>query len=361
MSRFSHASPPLDSVRQDPPSPETVETMLVAVTGATGHVGANVCRTLLARGYGTRALVRRSGPALEGLPIECVEGDVRDPVSLEGLVRGVDAVIHLAGRISIDGDPDGMVWRTNVEGPRNVAAACLSAGVRRLVHMSSFHAFRQEPIDEPLTEHRDRVGGDAWPYDRSKAAGELELERAVTQGLEVVILNPTAILGPHDYGPSLLGRALLDMIRGRTPALVPGGSDWVDVRDVAEAAVAALDRGGAGERYLLGGRWTTLATLARLVEEASGRPAPRLQVPGWIARAGVPLERWRARARGRPPLYTRQSLHALARSSRDVRHDKAARELGFRPRPLEETVRDTCAWFAERGGPASEVRSGAGP
>ncbi|MFV1986570.1 MAG: NAD-dependent epimerase/dehydratase family protein [Gemmatimonadota bacterium] len=319
------------------------------MTGATGHVGANVCRQLLATGADVRALFLSNRRSLDGLDVDLRRGDVLDRSSLDAAFQGANGVIHLAARISIHGDPDGSLWRTNTEGPRNVVDACLNAGVSRLVHMSSFHAFRQDPFDDPLTEQRAQVGSGAYVYDRSKAAGEREVDRGVEAGLSAIILNPTAIIGPHDFGPSLMGSALLDMYHGRTPALVPGGSDWVDVRDVATATISGLDRGRTGERYLLSGHWTTLRAFADLVAETTGRPAPRWNIPGGVLRAGLPIVQGWARMTGGAPLYTRQSLDALSASSRDVRHDRAREALGFDPRPLETTLRETFEWYGAMG------------
>ncbi len=323
--------------------------MRIAVTGAGGHVGGNVVRTLLESGHEVVALCRRDTRAVEGLEVTRASADVLEPRTLEPAFAGADAVIHTAGRISIEGDPDGSVRAVNVDGTRNVVRAALAAGVGRLVHFSSFHAFRQAPYDEPLTEARPPVGADGFPYDRSKAAGEREVLTGVERGLPAVILNPTAILGPHDHKPSLMGRVLLDLARGALPALVPGGSDWVDVRDVAGAAAAALERGRPGERYLLSGRWTSVAELAALAEAITGTPRPRLAVPLWLARIGVPFARLQARVAGTRPLYTHESLDRLVRSSRVVSHEKARRELGFDPRPLEETLADSYAWFRAAG------------
>ncbi len=322
--------------------------MKVAVTGATGHVGANVCRQLLERGVAVRALHRARTAAIDGLDIETVEADVLDAESLVRAFRGVDAVIHLAARISIDGDPGGLVSRTNVEGPRNVVRACLAEDVGRLVHMSSFHAFRQDPT-RALTEEVPAVEAEGYAYDRSKAAGEREVDEGVARGLHAVILNPTGIIGPFDFGPSLAGSGLLDMYRGRMPAIVPGGTDWVDARDVSAAAIAALDRGDAGDRHLLSGGWASLRELALRVAELSGRSPPRRTVPETVLRAGIPAIKLWSRASGTTPLFTRQSLDALTRSSRDIRHDRATARLGFSPRPLAETLADTFDWFRSVG------------
>jgi dihydroflavonol-4-reductase len=286
---------------------------------------------------------------LAGLDVEKAQGDVLQPETLREAFEGADVVFHLAARISIEGDPDGQVRAINVEGTRNVVEACLGAGVQRLIHFSSFHAFEQAPFDQELTEDRPPVSESAFPYDRSKVEGEREVLAGIEQGLPAVILNPTAIMGPYDYGPSLMGEALLDLYGGKLPAMVPGGSDWVDVRDVAAAAIASVERGRSGERYLLSGRWTTVAELASLAAQMTGRRAPRLTTPLWLARAGVPVMHLFGRVSGKRPLYTHESLDRLVRSSRSVSHAKASRELGFEPRPLETTLEDTYHWFRSVG------------
>ena len=269
--------------------------MKALVTGATGLVGANLCRTLVERSDTVVALCHSDSDALDGMDLERVPGDVLRTETLLDAADGADVAFHLAARISIDGDPDGQVRAVNVEGTRNVVTACLRAGVRRLVHFSSFHALTQAPFDDELTEDRPPVGPSAFPYDRSKAAGEREVLAGIERGLPAVILNPTAIIGPHDYRPSLMGEVLLDLYHGRLPSLVPGGSDWVDVRDVCDAAVSAAERGTPGERYLLGGGWTTVGELAALAESITARKGPRLTSPLWLARAGVPFVKLHSR------------------------------------------------------------------
>jgi len=328
--------------------------VIAAVTGASGHLGANLVRTLLDEGHAVRALVRDDVRALEGLPVERVPGDVLDPSSLAPLVAGADAVFHLAAHISIAGDRDGLVLRTNVEGPRHVAAACLAAGVPRLVHVSSIHALAADPAGAPVDEGRrpaDLEPG-APAYNRSKALGEREVLAAAARGLRAVILRPTAVLGPHDHKPSRMGRVLLALARGRMPGLVAGGFDWVDARDVARAAVAAARNGRAGGRYLLPGHWRTLSQVALAVAGWSGRPPPRLLVPMTLARLAAPLAEAWAHLAGGEALFTRESLHAL-RHYRGVRGDEAARDLGFAPRPFEETVRDALDWYRAQGWLAS--------
>jgi dihydroflavonol-4-reductase len=170
----------------------------------------------------------------------------------------------------------------------------------------------------------------------------------IARGLDAVIVNPTAILGPYDYGPSAMGRVLLDLYHRRLPALVEGGFDWVDVRDVVAGALAAADRAPAGARYLLSGARRTVRELAGLVQQVTGVRPPRLVSPMWLARVGAPFATAVARVAKKQPLYTRHSLHAL-RHHQLVSHDKAARELGYAPRPLVETLTAAYDWFRESG------------
>ena len=327
--------------------------MRCVVTGATGHVGGNLVRLLLQRGHAVRATIFEDGRALDGLhAVERVRADVLDPASLDEAIRDAEVVFHLAAVIAIAGKKDRM-RRVNERGARNVAEAALAAGVRRLVHFSSIHAFSHLPGDQPITEDRGPAEPDAMFYDQTKAAGEREVLAVAARGLDAVILNPTGIIGPHDYKPSHMGQVLLRLRQRKLPALVNGGFDWVDVRDVAAAALAAAQVGRAGERYLLSGSWASVAELAGVVEQVTGVPAPRWTSPMWLARAGAPVAATFNRLIGRRPLFTSSSLSAIRRH-RWVSSDKARQALGFRTRPLSETVRDTFAWFDHPAAPASE-------
>ncbi|MFO7566788.1 MAG: SDR family oxidoreductase [Enhygromyxa sp.] len=326
--------------------------MTVVVTGASGHLGANLVRGLLDRGERVRVLVHRSTAALAEIEdrLERVEGSVCEPASLGPAFAGADRVYHLAGVISIDGDPDGRVHQVNVEGTRNVAQACLEQGVGRLVHVSSVHAYDMDPRDEVLDETRRQVADSRRhsAYDRSKALSERAVREALEAGLDAVIVNPTGILGPVDFGPSRLGQLLGDLATGRLPALLDGGFDFVDVRDVAEGTIAAAERGRRGENYILGNSWASLRELAELVAAAGGKRPPILVSPVWAARLGVPFARVAARLSNSEPLFTRESLEVLI-SNRSISSRKARAELGYSPRPLARTVADTLAWFATNG------------
>jgi dihydroflavonol-4-reductase len=323
--------------------------MKIAVTGANGHVGANLVRTLLGQGHQVRAVCHAHKQGIEDLGLEFVTADVRDAPSLEQAFAGVELVYHLAARINISPGDEDEVHAVNVLGVRNVVAACSKTRVRRLVHFSSIHAFAAAPHDQPIDEERPlNDGRNVPPYDRSKAAGEREVRAGIERGLDAVVVNPTAILGPFDFGPSRMGQVLLDLYHRRLPALVDGGFDWVDVRDVVAGAIAAAERGKRGEKFLLSGEHRPVRELAQMAEELTGRAAPRFVSPMWLARVGAPFATAAARVVGKEPLFTSRSLHAL-RNHQMVSHGKATRELGYKPRPLRETLQASYDWFREAG------------
>lgn len=324
--------------------------MQVAMTGATGHVGANVVRALLEQGWKVRVLCREDVRALEGLDVERVRGDVRDPDSLRPLVAGAELVFNLAAHISLEGRARKGL-DVNVIGPRNVAAACLEAGVRRLVHVSSIHAFDDEPGHGPIDEDRPHVADPSRPaYGLSKAAGEREIDAAIARGLDAVIVNPTGVIGPHDYKPSRMGNVLASLATGRLPFVPSGGYDWVDARDVAAGAIAAAHRGVTGRRYLLAGTWASLGELGMQIDQILGRPRRRIQVPLWTGFLGVPFAAMKARLTGGTPGCTMDSIRVLLGETH-VSSARASAELGYAPRPQADTLRDILAWQASPASP----------
>ncbi len=221
--------------------------MLTAITGASGHVGINLTRALISRGRQVRVLSHTSNLGLEGLPVEYCRGDVADIDTLVAAFSGVRVVYHLAAHISLSMNDWPRCAQVNIEGTRNVIEACRRSRVQRLVHFSTIHTLRSEPLDTPIDESRPYVSSpDAPPYDRSKAAGEKLVRRAVDEGLDAVIINPTGVIGPFDYRPSHFGQALILIASGKMPVLIEGGFDWVDARDVAECAIKAEETAAAG-------------------------------------------------------------------------------------------------------------------
>ena len=323
--------------------------MTIAVTGANGHIGANLVRALIDKDRPARCLVHVNCQAIDGLDIEKVSGDIRDMESLCRAFQGVDVVYHLAASISLSMADWPRLEEINVTGTRNVVEACLRTGVRRLIHFSSIHALEQEPFTTPVDESRPLVESRRYPpYDRSKAAAEREVQRGIEKGLDAVIIYPTAILGPYDFQPSFFGEALVSIAQRKLPALVRGGFDWVDVRDVVAGAILAEEKAPAGGRYLFSGNWVSMCDIAAMVEEITGVSTSRPVCPLWLARIGAPFIKGISHLNGKRPLYTSVSLRAL-KSNRHISHERASRELGYKPRPFRETLADTLRWFEENG------------
>ena len=312
--------------------------MRTVVTGGAGHVGTNLVNALLADGHDVHVVDLR--PAPPGHRAGWTQTDVRDEAAMRRACEGAEVVYHLAAVISVVGERGGRVRSVNVDGTRSVAAAALHSRVRRLVHCSSVHAFDLRAggvVDESCPR---ALAGDLPAYDRSKAAGEEQIRRAVDRGLDAVCLNPTGIIGPDDERPSRMGTVLRALWRGRMPAIVDGGFDWVDVRDVVLALRSAAERGVTGESYLVPGHRLSVAELAHLAG-VSPRTAPT-----WLVKSVAPLATAVARCRpdGSALMPTREALHAL-HSFPVVDGAKAARDLGHRPRPMAETLADLRAYF----------------
>ena len=305
----------------------------------------------MARGARVRAVVPETEDrsCLAGLDVEFRSGDVRNFESLCNAFADAAVVYHLAGIVSITGDRGGRLRAVNVTGTRNAVRAALAAGVRRFVYTSSVHALPEPPCGVPLRETVQfdpaRVLGD---YARSKAEASREVLEGVRAGLDAVLVFPSGIIGPFDYRPSEMGQLLLDFCTGRLPAYVDGEYDFVDVRDVARALVAAAGRGRTGEGYLVSGHRITVRELLGALRHLTGIRGPRLRLPLWVAQAGVPFARAWCALRHRRPLFTSYSLKVL-RSNCLMDRSKAETELGHRPRPILETIAAALEWFRTAG------------
>jgi dihydroflavonol-4-reductase len=323
--------------------------MRIAVTGANGHVGINLCRKLIEQGHEVKALTHTNNQVIKTLPVTQIKGELLDKKSLFPLLSDVDVVFHLAAKISITGDPDGMVARINTEGTQNMLAVAVECKVKRFIHFSSIHAFQQRPQNQPLDETRPLVLNEGFAYDLSKAAGERAVMDAVNGGLDALVLSPTAIIGPADPEPSLIGNAVIDIYNHKIPSLVPGGYDWVDVRDIVDGAISAIENGRTGEKYLLSGNWHSLREFSGLIQLHSGRKTVSTVLPIWIARVGLPFIGLYSKISGTKPLYTSESLTIISEGNRMISNLKARNELNFSPRPLTETIKDFLEWLKTNG------------
>lgn len=325
--------------------------MKIAVTGGTGQIGTGLVKELIKQGHEVTALIldgKKLG--LEGLPIKFVEGNVLNRADCDKLCTGADVVFHLAAIVSINGDPNGHVWNVNVNGTHHMLDACVKQGIKKLVHFSSIHAYSTQPVEQPLDENRTLADENAFAYERSKAAGQkLVLEYVKKHGLNASVINPTGVLGYDDHLPSIKGKMLIDFCNGNIPMLTPGGFDWVDSRDVVKAAINAMHRGGAGECYLVSGKYYTLTEFANVIGKVTRKKMPKLIAPVWMMRMFLPFVQLYSKIANAEPLYTIESLKSLLEGNRQIDYSKAAIQLGHAPRPLEETIADSYAWFKQRG------------
>ncbi len=320
---------------------------MILITGATGHIGNVLVRELLERGHALRALVLPGEDCspLDGLAVELVEGDILKPETLGCAFCGVDTVFHLAGIISLMKEDLSLMERVNVQGTRNVIAACRDAGVKRLVHTSSIHAFQRVPCGQTVDENYPfDVDNAVGAYDRTKAMGSLEVLQAAREGMDAVIVCPTGVIGPYDYRLSEMGRLITGGLRSGVQFCIKGAYDFVDVRDVARGMALAGEKGRAGEVYILSGQPVALPLLLQLVGEVTGRAMAIINIPLSLARAAVRLMPLFYRLTRSRPLFTSYSLETITGNCA-FSNEKAVRELGYSTRSLRETVTDTVQWF----------------
>jgi dihydroflavonol-4-reductase len=321
------------------------------ITGASGFVGSAVTRELLRAGIGVRALVRRSSPRknLDGLDIEIVEGDMLDGAAMRQAAEGARYVFHVAADYRLWApDPD-EILRANIEGTRSVMEAARDAGAERIVYTSSVATLKLHedgtPADEsePLSEN-EAIGA----YKKSKVAAERLVERMVGEGLPAVIVNPSTPIGPRDVKPTPTGRIVIEAAKGRMPAYVDTGLNVVHVDDVGSGHIAALRRGRIGERYILGGENMSLADLLGRIARSVGRSPPTIRIPRQLIYPIAIGAEALARLTGKEPFVTLDGLR-LAKYRMYFSSAKAERELGYRPRPADEGIRDAIDWFRQAG------------
>ncbi len=324
------------------------------VTGATGLLGNNLVRALLAEGHEVRALVRSDLKAerlLGRTGAELVYGDMGDVRGFAAALEGCDTVFHTAAYFREYYGP-GNHWPAlmaiNVTGTLALAEAARARGVRRFVDTSSAGIIGRKPDGSP--------GDEATPpapvarrnlYLKSKYSVAAGL-RAMAPRIEIVQVLPGWMFGPWDAAPTASGRFVLDFLAGRLPGIPPGGISAVDARDVAAGMILAAERGRPGQRYILGGAFKTLADLADALEQVTGVPAPRRRIPYPLALAFAAFAQTRARISGVETPVTVAGVRMM-HARLEVSSEKAERELGWRHRPLVETLRDEVAWYRSRG------------
>lgn len=317
------------------------------VTGATGFVGWHVARLLLERGHRVRALVRPSS-RLRELEVETAAGDLCDPDSLERAVAGCGLVFHVAADYRLWARDSGQLYRSNVDGTRNMLEAARKAGVERIVYTSTVGCIGFPSDGEGNETSPVSLNEMTGAYKRSKYLAEQVALECARGGLPVVIVNPTAPVGDHDFKPTPTGKITVDFLRGAMPAFVDTGLNLVDVRDVAAGHYLACERGRTGERYILGCQNLTLEQILGRLAAASGLPAPATRIPYALAyAAGAASTGW-ARLTGRAPRIALDSVR-MSRRKMWVSHQKAARELGYTPGGVDDALKRAVDWFRANG------------
>jgi dihydroflavonol-4-reductase len=324
--------------------------MLAFVTGATGFLGSHVARVLAEQGADLRLLVRGNSNTknIGDLKAERVVGDLRDPASLGKGIAGCDVVFHVAAdyRLWVR-DPDEM-YRANVEGTRAILEAARRSGVRRLVYTSSVATMgftsNGQPADENSPVALENMIG---PYKRSKFMAEQVAIEAARSGQDVVIVNPTTPVGERDIKPTPTGRIVVDFLKRKFPAYVDTGLNLVDATECARGHIAALEKGRAGERYILGGENLTLKQILDKLAAITGLPSPRIRVPYVLALAtGVVDEFVTGRIRGKEPRATIDAVR-MGRKKMFVSSSKAERELAWKRVPVDAALRRAAEWFRQ--------------
>jgi len=315
----------------------------VLVTGASGFVGFHVARALVERGFPVRALVRPAS-RLKDLDIEVSVGDLRDPGSLVRAVEGCGVVFHVAADYRLWARNPQELLDSNVSGTRNILEASRRAGVERVVYTSTVGCISFPPGDLGSEDTPVALAEMTGIYKRSKFMAEQVALEYAASGFPVVIVNPTAPVGDHDSKPTPTGKIIVDFLRGDLPAFIDTGLNLVDVRDVALGHLQALERGRPGERYILGCENLTLAQILDRLAKVSGLKAPAYRLPygvAWVA--GVISTGW-ARLTGQEPRAPLDAVR-MARKKMWVSQEKAVRELGFSPGPVDEALRRAVEWF----------------
>lgn len=327
------------------------------VTGASGFIGANLVHELLAHGHGVRALVRPSSDlrGLKGADYEPVVGDVNNGALLRKAMAGCDWCFHLAASYHLWLRNYGPMYGTNVEGTRAVLAAACHAGCARIVHTSTVGCIGSPMGERGTVAPSDEtvpLNGERWAnhYKQSKWQAEEVALGMARAGHPVVVVNPSAPVGPRDVKPTPTGNVILQFLRGAMPAYIDTGLNWVHVRDVVTGHILAAEKGVVGERYILGneqGNWT-IKEVFRVLSEISGVPAPRVRLPYWAALSAAYLGEGFSRVTGRPPKAVLGGVR-MARRKMYFTSRKAIRELGLPQTPPRQALEDAVEWFRVNG------------
>ena len=328
----------------------------ILVIGAAGHIGNVLVKALIKRGYMVKALVLPGEDlsSLADVNPEIVEANILDYPALKKAMTGVDVVFHLASLVALVPEQYDLMRKVNVEGTANVLKACKETGISRLIYTSSIHAYgRMEEgvvIDETLPFSTEFHGG---YYDQTKAQASTLVEEAAKAGLNAVLLAPTGVMGPYDYKRSEVGEITNYWMKSSPTASLDGAYDFVDVRDVVEAHIRAIDHGESGETFILTGHRVTVREYRRLVQDAMGAKGLEVYIPMALVRLFAPLAEVYYRLSKTRPIFTSYAIDTLLSNS-VISRKKAEEKLDYQVRPLKDSVRDSVYWWKEN---ATKVKS----
>ena len=327
------------------------------VTGASGFIGANLLHELVARGHRVKALLRPGADVrgLDGAAFETVAGDVSHRARLEQALSGCDWCFHVAASYHLWLPDYRPMYAANVQGTHNVLEAAAAAGCKRIVYTSTVGCIRlPKPVrgqitasDETCPAFESQMSNH---YKRSKWQAEQVALELAGKGLPVVIVNPSAPVGPRDVKPTPTGQVIVDFLNRALPAYLDTGLNWVHVRDVAIGHILAAEKGRVGERYILGhaeGNWTMKQVLA-LLEEITGVRAPRIRIPYFVALAAAFVNEGISSLTGKPPKAPLAGVR-MARHKMFFNPAKAIRELGLPQTPPRQALADAVEWFRRNG------------
>jgi dihydroflavonol-4-reductase len=325
---------------------------VTCVTGGTGFVGAAIIRQLVAAGEPVRALARPGNDRrlIADLPVEIVDGDLTDPTSVQRAIKGCGRIFHVAALYSLWAADRRVFYDINVEGTRCILQAAADAGLRRVVYTSTVGVLGIPEDCSPGTEDTPvSLANMVGDYKRSKFLAEEVARDFARRGLPVVIVNPSAPVGPGDIKPTPTGQMIVDFLRGRMWAYLPTGLNLIDVEDVAAGHLLAAERGKVGERYILGNRNLTLREIFECLGRIASIRPPRLKLAAGAVLPIAKLSEWIAdRLTGRPPLI---AVDAVRMAQKKMYFDcgKAVRELGLPQSPVEEALTKAVRWFRANG------------
>ncbi len=321
---------------------------LTLVTGASGFLGWHVAKLLTEQGHRVRALCRPTSQIRE-LDVERFTGDLRDADSLARAVEGCERVYHVAADYRLWSKNPTDLYEANVEGTRNLLDAALRAGVERIVYTSTVGCIGMPPGKQGDENSPVSIEDMTGHYKRSKwLAEQVALEKAQADGAPIVIVNPTAPIGDHDWKPTPTGKIIVDFLTNRLPAFVDTGLNLVDARDVAQGHILAAEKGKPGERYILGCEDLTLEQILQRLAKIANKPAPKVKLPYVIAYAAGVISTGIANITGKEPMAPLEGVR-MARKKMFVTHAKATRELGFQPGSVDTALERAIHWFQESG------------